>query len=179
VSGYERMREVLAESNELATVFGAETRFGRAVAAIRQVFADIRATSDADSVDDVAAVEIIDDLDEARNQMSSVEFDDELYARTRDLILDAVAQNQNLRVILAHRTARLERLTAASTCGCSCHSMPGVMHIAPCCNQPPARDAGTCECGEPVEQVLGNDGIWRWAHTARGIVRDHVAKPVG
>lgn len=82
MSGYERMREVLAESNELATVFGAETRFGRAVAAIRQVFADIRATSDADS-------------------------------------------------------------------------------------------------GEPVEQVLGNDGIWRWAHTARGIVRDHVAKPVG
>lgn len=41
------------------------------------------------------------------------------------------------------------------------------------------RDAGTCECGEAVEQVLGDDGIWRWAHVARGVIRDHVAKPVG
>lgn len=45
--------------------------------------------------------------------------------------------------------------------------------------KPETRDAGTCECGEPVEKVKGFDGIWRWAHERRGIVRDHVARPVG
>ena len=43
------------------------------------------APKEVESVDD-AAVDLIDDLDDARRTMSSVEFDDDLYARTRDFI---------------------------------------------------------------------------------------------
>lgn len=71
------------------------------------------APKEVESVDDVAAVDLIDDLDDARRTMSSVEFDDDLYARTRDFILDAVSENQRLNAVLAHRTAQLDRLTLA------------------------------------------------------------------
>lgn len=45
--------------------------------------------------------------------------------------------------------------------------------------RPNTRDTGTCECGEPVEEVEGLDRVWRWAHEVRGVVRNHVATPVG
>lgn len=62
---------------------------------------------------DLVAVEIIDDMEDAQNERSSVSFDWEMFSRARDLILDMVAENQRLTIVLAHRTARLDRLTLA------------------------------------------------------------------
>ena len=49
-------------------------------------------------------------------------------------------------------------------CGCDCHRMPGVKHIKPCCDKPPAKEFPVDE--EP--DWFPNEGDRQWWREKHG-----------